>query len=262
VTATPPSAPPPLRPTAGRSARYCSRSPPSLHGPPGPEHPRAHLAARARLVGVAVRGCGLLVHVIYAFGFLIAGMVARPRGCGAAALPRRSWCGALAAIGMRSHRTTAAFAAARAPAGLGESANFPGAIRAWANWFPKEERGPRHLASSTPAPTPARSSTPLQRSGHRAALGWRWAFGRDGIPGFFVAGRMARSVSQPTRPNAHRPTALGFPGRQAPPDLGHRRRQIPGRPRVVVFLSVLAPEIPGPHLGIKLAQVALPLITV
>src|SRR5260221_8664104 len=52
-----------------------------LHGPPGPEHPRAHLAARARLVRVAVRVGGLLVHGGVRIRLSDRGMVARPRGC-------------------------------------------------------------------------------------------------------------------------------------------------------------------------------------
>ncbi len=52
--------------------------------------------------------------LVYAFGFLIAGR----------------WLA----------RTTAAFSAARALFGLGESANFPGAIKSVGEWFPKDER--------------------------------------------------------------------------------------------------------------------------
>lgn len=46
----------------------------------------------------------------------------------------------LAAIGHAFARSTAGFMAARAALGLGEAGNFPAAIKAVAEWFPKKER--------------------------------------------------------------------------------------------------------------------------
>lgn len=46
----------------------------------------------------------------------------------------------LAAIGHAFARTAGGFMVARAALGLGESGNFPGAIKATAEWFPKKER--------------------------------------------------------------------------------------------------------------------------
>ncbi|MFN7120026.1 MAG: MFS transporter, partial [Saprospiraceae bacterium] len=46
----------------------------------------------------------------------------------------------LAAIGHAFARTTGGFMVARAALGLGESGNFPAAIKAVAEWFPKKER--------------------------------------------------------------------------------------------------------------------------
>jgi len=77
--------------------------------------------------------------LVYAFGFLFAGRwldrVGVRRGFATAVVV---W--SLAAIGHAFARSTAAFSAARALLGLGESANFPGAIKTVAEWFPKEER--------------------------------------------------------------------------------------------------------------------------
>src|SRR5258706_6499842 len=83
--------------------------------------------------------------LVYAFGFLLAGRwldrVGVRRGFATAVVV---W--SLAAMGHALARTTAAFSAARALLGLGESANFPGAIKAIAEWFPKDERA---LATGT-----------------------------------------------------------------------------------------------------------------
>jgi ACS family hexuronate transporter-like MFS transporter len=49
-----------------------------------------------------------------------------------------SW--SLAAMAHAFARTAGGFAVARAALGLGESGNFPGAIKATAEWFPKKER--------------------------------------------------------------------------------------------------------------------------
>ena len=75
----------------------------------------------------------------YAFGFLIAGRildrVGVKRGLGAAVV---AW--SLAAMAHGLARTSAGFSIARAALGLGESAIFPGSIKAIAEWFPRRER--------------------------------------------------------------------------------------------------------------------------
>jgi len=77
--------------------------------------------------------------VVYALGFLVAGWwldrVGVRRGFAMAVV---AW--SLAAIGHAFARTAAGFSAARAFLGLGESANFPGAIKTVAEWFPQRER--------------------------------------------------------------------------------------------------------------------------
>src|SRR5207247_5609615 len=75
----------------------------------------------------------------YACGFLAAGRlfdrIGVRRGFAAAVI---AW--SLAAIAHAFARTTALFSAARALLGVAESANFPGAIKAVAEWFPMRER--------------------------------------------------------------------------------------------------------------------------
>ena len=58
---------------------------------------------------------------------------------------------------LAGHQRCRASASPRVFLGLGESGNFPAAIKATTEWFPTEERGTRR-ACSTPARTPASSS--------------------------------------------------------------------------------------------------------
>src|SRR3954469_15317842 len=119
---------------------------------------------------------------VYAFGFLIAGWwldrVGVRRGFATAVVV---W--SLAAIGTALARTTAAFSAARAFLGLGESANFPGAIKSVGEWFPKEERalatGIFNAGTNTGA-----ILTPLLVPLIALNWGWRWAFVVTGSLGF------------------------------------------------------------------------------
>src|SRR6266568_4595976 len=120
--------------------------------------------------------------LVYAFGFLFAGRwldrVGVRRGFATAVVV---W--SLAAIGHAFARTTAAFSAARALLGLGESANFPGAIKTVAEWFPKEERalatGIFNAGTNTGAIV-----TPLLVPWIALTWGWRWAFIFTGSIGF------------------------------------------------------------------------------
>src|SRR6266508_2223461 len=120
--------------------------------------------------------------LVYAFGFLIAGRwldrVGVRRGFATAVVV---W--SLAAIGHALARTTAAFSAARALLGLGESANFPGAIKSVGEWFPKDERalatGIFNAGTNTGA-----ILTPLIVPWIALNWGWRWAFVVTGSLGF------------------------------------------------------------------------------
>src|SRR6266568_2473848 len=120
--------------------------------------------------------------LVYAFGFLIAGRwldrVGVRRGFATAVI---LW--SVAAMSTAFARTTAAFAAARGMLGLGESANFPGAIKTVAEWFPKRERalatGIFNAGTNTGAIV-----TPLVVPWIALTWGWRWAFVVTGSLGF------------------------------------------------------------------------------
>jgi ACS family hexuronate transporter-like MFS transporter len=119
---------------------------------------------------------------VYAFGFLGAGWwldrVGVRRGFAVAVV---TW--SLAAMAHAFARTTSGFAAARALLGLGESANFPGAIKTVAEWFPNRERalatGIFNAGTNTGA-----ILTPLLVPWIALTFGWRWAFIVTGSLGF------------------------------------------------------------------------------
>ena len=80
-------------------------------------------------------------------------------------------------------RGVVSFAAARFALGLGESANFPAAVKSVAEWFPKKERafatGLFNSGSTVGAIT-----APIIVSGITLALNWEWAFITTGALGF------------------------------------------------------------------------------
>lgn len=89
----------------------------------------------------------------------------------------------LAAMGHALARTAGAFSAARALLGLGESGNFPGSIKAVAEWFPKKERalatGIFNAGSNVGAVL-----APLLVPWITLTWGWEWAFIATGALGF------------------------------------------------------------------------------
>src|SRR5687768_6172927 len=118
----------------------------------------------------------------YAVGFLIAGRlldrIGVRRGLAVAVV---AW--SIAAIGHAFARTAAGFAFARAMLGLGESAIFPGSIKAIAEWFPQKERalatGIFNAGTNTGA-----ILTPLLVPWITLRWGWQWAFIATGALGF------------------------------------------------------------------------------
>ena len=90
----------------------------------------------------------------YGVGFLVAGRVVDRIGVKKGyALSIGLW--ALASISHFFARTPLGFGIARFALGIGESGNFPSALKATADWFPpRSERWPR--ASLIPEPAPAR----------------------------------------------------------------------------------------------------------
>src|SRR5436309_1357608 len=118
----------------------------------------------------------------YAFGFLGMGRlldrIGVRRGFAAAIV---AW--SLAAIAHAWARTAGAFSVARAALGLGESGNFPGAIKTVAEWFPRKERalatGIFNAGSNVGA-----VAAPLLVPFITLRWGWRWAFIATGALGF------------------------------------------------------------------------------
>jgi ACS family hexuronate transporter-like MFS transporter len=208
--------------------------------------------------------------LVYAFGFLIAGRwidrVGVRRGFATAVVV---W--SLAAIGHAFARTTAGFSAARALLGLGESANFPGAIKSVGEWFPKDERalatGIFNAGTNTGA-----ILTPLIVPWIALTWGWRWAFVVTGSLGFvwlflWLALYRTPDEAAPASPEAR----VASPG--ATPRGSWLRLLTFRQTWAIVAGKLLAdpiwwfylywlPKFLDATYGIKLAQVALPLITV
>ena len=197
--------------------------------------------------------------LVYAFGFLIAGRwldrVGVRRGFATAVVV---W--SLAAIGHALARTTAAFSAARALLGLGESANFPGAIKSVGEWFPKDERalatGIFNAGTNTGA-----ILTPLIVPWIALNWGWRWAFVVTGSLGFlwlFAWLSLYRSPEAVAAAPAAVPWLRLLTFRQTWAIVAGKFLADP----VWWFYLYWLPKFLDKTYGIKLAQVALPLITV
>src|SRR5882672_5968531 len=201
--------------------------------------------------------------LVYAFGFLLAGRwldrVGVRRGFATAVVV---W--SLAAMGHALARTTAAFSAARALLGLGESANFPGAIKAVTEWFPKDERalatGIFNAGTNTGA-----IITPLLVPWIALTWGWRWAFiitGSFGLVWLLLWLALYRSppaeahVSEPDEPRVPWIRLLGV--RQTWAIVIGKLLADP----IWWFYLYWLPKFLDARYGIKLAQVALPLIVV
>ncbi len=200
--------------------------------------------------------------LVYAFGFLIAGRwldrVGVRRGFATAVVV---W--SLAALGHALARTTAAFSAARAVLGLGESANFPGAVKSVGEWFPKDERalatGIFNAGTNTGA-----ILTPLIVPWITLTWGWRWAFVVTGSLGFlwlFLWLGLYRSSTPESpvpSPQAHSPWLRLLSLRQTWAIVAGKFLADP----IWWFYLYWLPKFLDRTYGIKLAQVALPLITV
>ncbi len=89
----------------------------------------------------------------------------------------------IAGIAHSAARSVLTFSIARFFLGLGESANFPAAVKTVAEWFPKKERalatGWFNIGSSVGA-----FLTPVLVSGIFVTFGWEWAFIITGSLGF------------------------------------------------------------------------------
>src|SRR5580765_191814 len=199
---------------------------------------------------------------VYAFGFLIAGRwldrVGVRRGFATAVVV---W--SLAAIGHALARTTAAFSVAPAPLRLDESANFPGAIKSEGEWFPQEERalatGIFNAGTNTGA-----ILTPLIVPWIALTWGWRWAFVIVGSLGFLW---LIAWLALYRSPEATTTIPGAMPRGNWLRLLTHRQTWaiVAGKflaDPVWWFYLYWLPKFLDATYGIKLAQVALPLITV
>jgi len=213
--------------------------------------------------------------LVYAFGFLAAGRVLDRVGVRRGfAVAIVAW--SVAAIGHAFARTTAGFSVARALLGLGESANFPGAIKTVAEWFPKRDRalatGIFNAGTNTGAIV-----TPLVVPWIALTWGWRWAFIVTGSLGFLW---LALWLAVYRDPETH--------PRVSPGELAHIRSDPDEAAQFAVpwtrllglrqtwafavgklladpiwwFYLYWLPKFLDSKYGIKLAQVALPLIVV
>jgi len=117
----------------------------------------------------------------YAIGFLFAGRFIDRVGTRAGyAIMFSIW--SLAAIGHSLVATVLGFAIARFVLGLGESGNFPAAIKTTAEWFPRRERafatGIFNAGSNMGA-----ILAPIMVPWITLTFGWRWAFIATGLLG-------------------------------------------------------------------------------
>jgi MFS transporter, ACS family, hexuronate transporter len=211
----------------------------------------------------------------YAFGFLAAGWlfdrIGVRRGFAAAVI---AW--SLAAMAHAFARTTALFSAARAMLGVAESANFPGAIKTVAEWFPKRERalaaGIFNAGTNTGAIV-----TPLLVPWIALTWGWQWAFIATGSLGFLwlivwlmvyrspeTHPRLTPAELRHIRSDPVEATAAGVPWLRL---LGYRQTWAFAIGKLLAdpvwwFYLYWLPKFLDAQYGIKLAHVAVPLIVV
>jgi MFS transporter, ACS family, hexuronate transporter len=118
----------------------------------------------------------------YALGMLIAGRVIDKLGTKIGyALATGLW--SIAAVGHAFATGTGGFTIARIFLGITESGNFPAAIKATAEWFPKKERAFATGIFNSGANVGA-IIAPLSVPLIAEAWGWQWAFILTGVVGF------------------------------------------------------------------------------
>jgi MFS transporter, ACS family, aldohexuronate transporter len=104
----------------------------------------------------------------------------------------------LGAIGLKYSASVAGFIAARFALGLGESGNFPAAIKTVAEWFPRSERafatGLFNAGTNIGAIV-----TPLVVPFITVRFGWQWAFLATGLVGFGWLGLWWAFYDRPER---------------------------------------------------------------
>jgi ACS family hexuronate transporter-like MFS transporter len=128
---------------------------------------------------------GLIVtafQIAYAAGMLITGYLLDKFGTRLGyAIAIAIW--SLAGMLHAAARSAIGFAAARFFLGLGESANFPAAIKTVAEWFPQRERA--HATGwFNSGSTIGAVAAPVIVTGITVSMGWQWAFIITGSLGF------------------------------------------------------------------------------
>ncbi len=120
--------------------------------------------------------------IAYAIGLLVSGRFLDKFGTRIGYL----WAIVIWSIAGMAHsaaRGVVSFASARFALGLGESANFPAAVKSVAEWFPKKERAfATGLFNS--GSTVGAIIAPVIVSGISVSFGWQWAFIITGALGF------------------------------------------------------------------------------
>ena len=121
-------------------------------------------------------------HIAYALGLLTTGRLLDRFGVRIGYLwAVFSW--SLAGMAHAAASGVGSFAIARFALGIGESANFPAAIKSVAEWFPKKDRAYATGLFNTGA-TVGAVIAPIMVSAITLSMGWQWAFIITGALGF------------------------------------------------------------------------------
>jgi MFS transporter, ACS family, hexuronate transporter len=181
----------------------------------------------------------------------------------------------LAAMAHAFARTATGFSIARGALGLGESGNFPGAIKATAEWFPKKERafatGLLNAGTNVGA-----IAAPLLVPWIALHWGWQWAFIGTGAIGFVwllfwipmyrdpqhhpkvSRAELAHIRSDPPEPTQHMPWLSLLTYRQTWAVMLGKFLTDP----IWWFYLYWLPKFLDANFGVKLAGVAAPLIVI
>lgn len=169
----------------------------------------------------------------------------------------------LASMGHALARTVAGFGVARALLGIGESGNFPAAVKSVAQWFPTRQRalatGVFNAGSNVGVVVAA-----LLVPWITLSLGWRWAFLATGLLDLVWLGAWLLLYRDPVEPEER----AGAPKRVAWSSLLRHRQSwvfIAGKvltDPVWLFYLFWLPKFLEANFGVRLAGLAAPLIVI
>lgn len=181
----------------------------------------------------------------------------------------------LAAMAHAFARTVGGFSLARATLGLGEAGNFPGAVKAVAEWFPKKERalatGVFNAGSNVGAIV-----APIAVPWIALTWGWQWAFIATGAIGFIWLLFWIASYRDPSTHPRVSAAELAYirsdPAERSTPIpwaslLGHRQTWafVIGKSLtdpVWLFYLFWLPKFLDANWGVKLSGLAAPLVAI